>query len=181
MVAKFLAHVRAQWMGALALFLVIAGGTAYAANTIGSSDIIDESIQSVDIKNAQVRTADVANQNLTGLDVKDQSGVDTCTHGTTRYGELCVRGTTTVTTANSAILACGNLGLRVPTLAEAVSLAITYDVPGVADGEFFWSDELDGTGSAGNTPDAAYRVGESGGFGPSNSGAVVVCVTTPTN
>jgi hypothetical protein len=32
----------------------------YAANTVGSSDIIDESIQSIDIKNSQVKAADIA-------------------------------------------------------------------------------------------------------------------------
>ena len=37
MIRTVLAHLRAQWMGALALFLVLAGGTAYAADTIGSS------------------------------------------------------------------------------------------------------------------------------------------------
>jgi hypothetical protein len=43
----------------VALCLAIGTGGAYAANTIGSSDIIDESIQSVDIKDGQVNTADV--------------------------------------------------------------------------------------------------------------------------
>lgn len=33
---------------------------AFAANTVGSSDIIDESIQSVDIKNGQVKASDIA-------------------------------------------------------------------------------------------------------------------------
>ena len=48
-------------MGALALFLVIAGGTAYAANTVGSSDVINESLLSQDIKNGEVKTAELAN------------------------------------------------------------------------------------------------------------------------
>ena len=43
----------------IALFVALGTGGAYAANTIGSDDIIDESIQSVDIKNGQVRTGDV--------------------------------------------------------------------------------------------------------------------------
>ena len=53
-------HVRAQWMGALALLLVIAGGTAYAANTISSSDVIDESLLSQDLKNGEVKQTDIA-------------------------------------------------------------------------------------------------------------------------
>jgi hypothetical protein len=59
MLTRGLAAVRDQWMGALALFLVIAGGTAYAANTVGSSDIIDDSILSADIKTNNVRADDI--------------------------------------------------------------------------------------------------------------------------
>ena len=43
----------------IALVFALGTGGAYAANTIGSDDIIDESIQSVDIKNGQVKTADL--------------------------------------------------------------------------------------------------------------------------
>jgi hypothetical protein len=49
----------------LALFIAL-GGTAYAANTVGSDDIIDESIQSVDIKNQTVTTKDIAGADVTG-------------------------------------------------------------------------------------------------------------------
>ena len=59
MTRTILAHLRDQWMGALALFLVISGGTAYAANTIGSSDIKNESILSQDVKNGQVLSPDL--------------------------------------------------------------------------------------------------------------------------
>ena len=73
MLATVLAHLRQQWMGALALFLVIAGGSAYAANTIGSSDVIDNSLLSVDLKNSQVRSADVQNDGLQGGDINESS------------------------------------------------------------------------------------------------------------
>lgn len=43
----------------------VGGGTAYAANTIGSSDIVDESIQSVDIKNGEVKGADIGSNSIT--------------------------------------------------------------------------------------------------------------------
>jgi hypothetical protein len=42
---------------------------AYAANTIGSSDIIDESILSQDIKNGEVKTADISNSAVTTLKI----------------------------------------------------------------------------------------------------------------
>ena len=43
----------------------VGGGTAYAANTVGSADIIDESIQSVDIKNGEVKGADIGSNSIT--------------------------------------------------------------------------------------------------------------------
>jgi hypothetical protein len=46
---------------------------AYAANTVGSSDIIDESIQSVDIKNGQVKAADIATDAVSGDELKGVS------------------------------------------------------------------------------------------------------------
>jgi hypothetical protein len=49
----------------VALFVAL-GGTAYAANTVGSDDIIDDSIQSVDIKDQTVTTKDIAGVNVTG-------------------------------------------------------------------------------------------------------------------
>ncbi len=49
----------------LALFVAL-GGTAYAANTVGSDDIIDESIQSVDVKNQTITTKDIAGADITG-------------------------------------------------------------------------------------------------------------------
>ncbi len=73
MARRALAYLRSQWMGALALFLVIAGGTAYAANTVGSSDIINESIQSQDIKNGQVKGPDIGNNQVSSVDVRDDT------------------------------------------------------------------------------------------------------------
>jgi hypothetical protein len=38
---------------------------------------------------------------------------------------------------------CTDLGLRLPTLSEAVALAKKYDVPGVAAVQYFWADGLE--------------------------------------
>jgi hypothetical protein len=43
----------------MAAMFVALSGTAYAANTIGSADIIDESIRSQDIRNGEVKVTDV--------------------------------------------------------------------------------------------------------------------------
>ena len=71
---SFLTHLRNQWMGALALFLVLCGGTAYAANTIGSADVIDNSLRSVDLKDGSAVTGtDVTDDSLKGADVDESS------------------------------------------------------------------------------------------------------------
>jgi hypothetical protein len=60
-------------MAAIACFGVLAGGTAYAANTIGSSDVIDESLLSQDIKNREVKAADIGANAVNGGHLADGS------------------------------------------------------------------------------------------------------------
>ena len=86
--SKFLAHLRRQWMGALALFLVLTGGVAYAANTVSSSDIIDNQVFSADVRNdtltggglaaadlrsGSVGTAEIGDNQVRSADVRDDS------------------------------------------------------------------------------------------------------------
>ena len=81
MLARILNHLRAQWAGVLALVLVLTGGVAYAANTVFSSDIVDNQVFSADVRNAglsggglaqadlrndSVGTSQVLNDTLTG-------------------------------------------------------------------------------------------------------------------
>ncbi len=73
MLRRLGSHVRNQWAGFLSLFLVLAGGVAYAANTIGSGDIIDDSVRSVDLRNNDVRSADILDGSLRSVDVFDGS------------------------------------------------------------------------------------------------------------
>ena len=73
----------ANVMSTLAVVLVIGGGAAYAANTIGSADIIDGSIVSAgrqerqvagdDLAANAVRTAKVLDESLTGHDIEDNT------------------------------------------------------------------------------------------------------------
>ena len=53
----------------LAVVLVVAGGTAYAANTVFSADIVNGEVKTADIGNNQVLTADVRNGNLNDEDI----------------------------------------------------------------------------------------------------------------
>jgi len=66
MFASTLGHLRQQWMGAVALFLVLSSGIAYAANTVFSSDIVNGEVKSVDIGTNQVRGIDVRDDDLAG-------------------------------------------------------------------------------------------------------------------
>ena len=73
MLRTLAAHLRAQWMGALALFLVLAGGTAYAANTVFSTDIVNGEVKTPDLASNAVGTGKVANNSLTGSDIVESS------------------------------------------------------------------------------------------------------------
>jgi hypothetical protein len=69
MIRTAFAHLRGQWLGALALVLVLAGGTAYAANTVSSSDIVNGEVRTPDLANNAVTTAKVRNGQLTEDDL----------------------------------------------------------------------------------------------------------------
>jgi hypothetical protein len=78
MLSKLIAGLQ-KWSGVFALFLLLTGGIAYAANTIGSADVIDNSLRSVDLKTDQgVKGVDVVPDSLTGADVNESTlqGVD---------------------------------------------------------------------------------------------------------
>jgi hypothetical protein len=170
----------------LALLIAIGTGGAYAANTVFSSDIVDGEVKSADIGNNQVKTADVRDDalsggGLTGADIQNQSGVDTCTHGTTRFGELCavVPLPGQQYTWNFSVGVCADRGLRLPSLGEAKVLAKDYDPPNLDPGKLFWTEEL-----YFQSPALAWVIdGGNGSHGTADAGVArdIVCVTTPTN
>jgi hypothetical protein len=55
------------------LFVALSTGTAYAANTIGSADIIDESILSQDVKNGTLTGPDIAINTIGGPRILNNS------------------------------------------------------------------------------------------------------------
>lgn len=65
-------HARRNVVAYIALFVAM-GGTSYAAATVGSAQVVDNSLQSVDLKdNAAVRSQDVLNDNLSGGGLRAQ-------------------------------------------------------------------------------------------------------------
>src|SRR3954452_10896258 len=70
-------HVRGNVVAYLALFVALGGTSAYAANTIGSGDVIDDSLQSVDLKNGDVQAVDIAPGAVNTSHIKDGAIKDT--------------------------------------------------------------------------------------------------------
>jgi len=62
----------ANVMATIAVFIAL-GGTAYAVNTVGSSDVIDESLLSQDIKNGEVKVADIGQGAVASDEVKNDA------------------------------------------------------------------------------------------------------------
>jgi hypothetical protein len=62
-----------RWSGRVALFLVLASGTAYAANTIYSGDIVDGQVKTVDLANVAVTNGKLAGNAVTSNRVLDGS------------------------------------------------------------------------------------------------------------
>ena len=73
MLQTVLAHLRSQWIGVLALFLVVAGSTAYAANTVFSGDIVNGEVKTVDLANRAVTMAKLALDSVDSDAVVDDS------------------------------------------------------------------------------------------------------------
>ena len=68
MAGNITAHVRNQWMGALSLFLVLAGGTAWAATELSKNEV-----KSKHIGKGQVKSADLGENSVTSPKVADGS------------------------------------------------------------------------------------------------------------
>jgi hypothetical protein len=66
----------ANLMATAAMFVAL-GGSAYAAATIGSAQVIDNSLQSIDLKdNAAVKSVDVVNDSTTGGGLRGQDIIE---------------------------------------------------------------------------------------------------------
>lgn len=166
---------------AIALFVALGGGTAVAlngSNTVQSDDIgPGAQVKAPDVADNAVSSPDVANESLTGADIKNRSGVQTCKPSTARYGAICVDATHLTLGWDDAFAYCTDLGLRLPTLSEAVVLAKKYDVPDVSDTGRFWTQER----TLENNAVVYVPVRDNGSFSFALSGGSfsAICVTDP--
>jgi hypothetical protein len=174
----------ANVMATIAVFLVLGGGSAVAlsgSNTVQSDDLgPGAQVKAPDVAAGAVGSAAVINESLTGQDVKNQSGVDTCTHGTVRYGELCVGIANEHHNWYDAHALCAALELRLPSMGEAFALARNHELPNVDATEDFWTEEFFATANG----SFAMVTNDGGGYQGAKgttSQQETVCVTTPTN
>ena len=73
----------------IALFIALGTGGAYAADTIGSADIINESILSEDLKNGEVKTTELATEAVTNGKIAPNSiGTDKVANQTLNFNDL---------------------------------------------------------------------------------------------
>ena len=72
MSGRIRAHLRTHVIGYVALFVALSG-TAYAANTVGSQDIINGEVKSVDIGNTEVKSADIGAGEVMNQDIADDA------------------------------------------------------------------------------------------------------------
>jgi hypothetical protein len=71
---RVLDHLRRQWTGTLALFLVLTGGTAYAldgSNTVFTDDIVNGEVKVADIGQGAVATEEIVNGQVKAADIGD--------------------------------------------------------------------------------------------------------------
>jgi hypothetical protein len=61
---------------ALALVIALGTGTAYAANTVFSTDIVDGQVKSVDVGDNEIGSSDVKDNSINTFDVHSFLGVD---------------------------------------------------------------------------------------------------------
>jgi hypothetical protein len=74
MTGKLFAHLRQQWIGVLALLLVLTGGTAYAldgSNTVFSDDLVNGEVKVADVGQGAVATEEIANSQVKAADIGD--------------------------------------------------------------------------------------------------------------
>ena len=166
----------ANVISVIALFVAL-GGTAIASVIITSNSQVAQNTISGH-KPPSGKHANIIAGSINGADIADRSGVDTCqTPLLAKFGPICAGSDGAERQWQPAAVYCAGHGLRLPSIGEAQSLAINYDVPGVSSGEYFWTDALDDNGS-GYHP---LIVAESGS--PSNASNfdvhTTVCVTDP--
>ena len=165
-------------MAAIGCFAALATGTAYAANTVFSSDIVDGEVKSVDIGNNEIGSADVKDNTINTFDVHSFLGVDVV-DGTLTADDLAPGSVGGSEIANQSLTAVDlgsnilwnvqrNIGVVPANSCVKRPLNLTTAIAG---------DHLIVTA---NSSDAAPNLSYTGEFEPAGSDAMEIKVCNPT-
>ena len=152
------------------------------SQSVGADEVLNNSLLSSDLSTDSVGSDEVTNNSLTGTDIDESTLVgvkDGCHAGAALLGRLCAGSDGVLRTWDQAWQFCASIGLRLPTVGEALLLAQNYDVPGIGAGQYFWTDDFSGTSAA-----SRVVVSEEAAYLPTIIGTSVtytLCVETPTN
>jgi hypothetical protein len=128
MVGKLVAHLRGQWMGALALFLVLSGGTALAITHLAPNS---------------VRSGNIVNNSVLGKDVKESSLKPSCPPNFKLLsGDVCRGPDEGTTNWVDALFKCEAKGYRLPSSAETLAVMQSLSAPPVDTS--FWTSDVTG-------------------------------------
>jgi hypothetical protein len=183
----------------LALFVALSTGGAYAANTVFSTDIVDNEVYSADVRNANLAggglgAIDLADNSvgtseatgLTGADIQESTLVgvkdgDSCPSGTALFGRLCVKSDGVNRPFYQALDFCASLGLRLPSWSDANTLAMNHNIPNVSEFTPFWTDDTVEFNGIEPSDLRVMIVTDPGGrtIGAGHESFETVCVTEP--
>jgi hypothetical protein len=172
--ARFIQYFGRNHLAIIALFFALSGGVAwgFAANTVGSRQVKNDSLKGTDVKD----------DSLTGKDVRESSlsGVLRCPANTIATADICYQDSDQGITYDqgNAETHCADAGMRLPTLPEA--LLMIEDLTPPASGEVdYWSSDENAAGGIGVYKDSTASTGTFGA--PTSSTEKVRCVTAPGN
>ena len=94
-IARLSRYVRQNAIAFMALFVALGGTGAYAANTIGSADVIDNSLLSQDVKDGEIKAADIGVNQVLGTRIVD---------GTVKAADLADNGVTSTDLTDNGTL-----------------------------------------------------------------------------
>jgi hypothetical protein len=159
MTHRIAAYLRRNHLALIALFFALSGGVAWGltANRVTSRTI----------KNGTIKGVDVKDNGLTGTQIKESSlsGVLRCPAGMIGTADICYQNTDQASQEQgTAIGNCAALGLRLPSLPEALLMVDDLATPSVEND--YWSSD-NGEKDSGQEGRGVFKdpTGDSGIFG----------------
>ena len=164
--------------------------SAADTSSLGPPEIREESLLfnntllASDLATGSVGTDEVQDDALTGSDINESTLVglrDGCPGTSVLRGRICVGGDGALRTWDDTWRYCAGLGLRLPSVGESLTLALNYDIPAIAETDYFWTDDFSDTANSTLTRVLVSDQAKYFPFNAASQAANSVCVDTPTD